>query len=463
MITVTGSGGNGGYSYSLDGILYQSGNTFSVTAGNYTVYLKDANGCIKTATAVVNQPPVVTLNATATNASCNGGADGVITANAGGGVLPYTYSIDGINFQNGNTFNVLPGNFTVTVKDGNNCSKTFNVTVGLTSNILVSTRTDTAICESKSVQLTTNSNATSFLWSPATALNDPTLKSPVASPVTTTQYIVTATLGNCSKNDTILITVNQAPVPDAGLGTTICFGKNYTLNGTGGVQFLWSPASSLSNPNIASPVATPVSTTTYSLSVTDALGCSSLVIDTVTVAITPPIIVSAGPDTTIVTGQPYQLNTFITNPTMALNMYNYLWSPAFGLSNGNISNPVAIISTQQLYSVEVTTPEGCKGNASVLLKVFLGPDIYVPTGFTPNGDGKNDILKITVVGIRQFDFFRIYNRFGQMVFETKDPAVGWEGRFRFANQPTGAYIFNVQGITDKGMLIRKKGTIILAR
>jgi gliding motility-associated-like protein len=455
IITLTASGGTTPYQYSINGATYQTGNTFSVPAGTYTLYCKDANGCIKTANTTVIEPTLLTLSGTTSNASCNGGADGILTLTAGGGVAPYTYSLDGINYQNSNIFNVLQGNYTVTVKDVNSCTKTWSGTVGLTSNILLSTRQDTTLCQSKSVVLTTVSNATNFSWSPGISLNDSILKNPMATPPVTTQYIVTATLGSCFIKDTVIVTVNPAPIPDAGPGTTICFGQTYQLQGGGGVQYTWTPASTLSNATIPNPVATPTANTIYALQVVDANGCTSLTPDTVLVVVTPPIQASAGPDTTIVMGQPYQLNA--TGGSL------YLWSPAFGLSNSTIANPIATIFGEQIYNVEVSTPQGCKGNASVRLKVYAGPEIYVPTGFTPNGDGNNDVFRVITVGIKQFDYLRIFNRWGQLVFETKTARNGWSGLFKASEQPGGTYIYNVQGTTDAGRVINKKGTFILIR
>jgi gliding motility-associated-like protein len=133
------------------------------------------------------------------------------------------------------------------------------------------------------------------------------------------------------------------------------------------------------------------------------------------------------------------------------------------LNNPNIVNPQATIFADQLYNVEITTPEGCKGNALVRLKTYKGPEIYVPTGFTPNGDGHNDVFYVVPVGIKFFDYLRIYNRWGQLVFETNLATNGWEGRFKAQEQPVGTYIYTVQGRTEKGRVIFKKGSLLLIR
>ena len=99
----------------------------------------------------------------------------------------------------------------------------------------------------------------------------------------------------------------------------------------------------------------------------------------------------------------------------------------------------------------------------VLIKVYKGPEIYIPSAFTPNNDGRNDILHAIPVGIREFRFLRIYNRWGQVVFTTTDPAKGWDGRLNGVEQPTGVYIWVAEGIDTKDQLVTRKGTITIIR
>ncbi|MBY5960287.1 hypothetical protein KUV50_19215, partial [Membranicola marinus] len=135
-ITVTAGGGTPGYTYSIDGGQnYQASNEFTgLMPGNYTITIKDANGCTKTCDEVtIGQPDALTCSTTPTDASCHGGSDGKITVTAGGGTSGYTYSIDGgQNYQASNEFTELTaGNYTITIKDANGCTKICDeVTVG---------------------------------------------------------------------------------------------------------------------------------------------------------------------------------------------------------------------------------------------------------------------------------------------------------------------------------------------
>lgn len=457
-ITVTGSGGTSPYQYSLDGIVYQSSNTFNRPAGIYTVYIKDNNGCLKSQSTTITQPTALTATTTITDASCNGGADGQIIVNASGGTAPFGYTASIPPLQNSNTLNVLPGIYNVTVVDANSCVLALqNIIVGLKNNLTIIPTPDETICEGNSVQLDVNTNANQFSWSPASGLSNGNIKNPLASPATTTEYIVTATYGLCSTKDTLIVNVNPAPIADAGPDGDICFGQNYTLQGSGGSQFSWTPSTSLSSTNISNPVSTPQQTITYNLSVTDDNSCTSLIQDQVIVKVTPPIIVKTFPsDTVVFAGDKFQLLA-----TSAAT--DYTWSPPVGLSDPFVNNPFLNVTSDITFNVSAITSAGCRGEGSVVIKVFKGPEIYVPTGFTPNGDGRNDKLKPFTVGIVNLTYFRVYNRWGQLLFSTVRLDEGWDGKVKGVEQQTGTYIWMVQGITVDGKKITKKGTVTLIR
>lgn len=457
ILSIAASGGVAPYTYSLDGVSYQGSNVFSLPAGIYTVYIKDVNGCVKTQSATITQPTALTATTITADATCNGGADGQITVNAIGGVSPYGYSSTG-PVQSSNIFNVVPGIYNITVVDANACVTLVpNVVVGLNNNLSITPTPDKTICEGSSVQLNVNTNATQFSWTPASSLNNGNIRNPVASPTVTTEYVVTATYGQCSGKDTIVVNVNPAPIPDAGPDGDICFGQDYRLQGSGGAQFTWSPSTSLSSTTISNPLSTPQQTISYNLSVIDANGCPSLMQDQVMVKVTPPIIVKTFPsDTVVFAGDKFQLSA-----TSAAT--DYSWSPPVGLSDPFVQNPILTVTTDISFNVIATTSAGCRGEATVSIKVFKGPEIYMPTGFTPNGDGRNDRFKPFTVGIVNINYFRVYNRWGQLIFSTNKLNEGWDGKVNGVDQPMGTFVWMVQGATADGKLITKKGTVTLIR
>ncbi len=462
IITVNASGGTAPYQYSIDGgANWQTSNTFTVAAGGYTILIRDNNLCTVSQNANVTEPPALTASVTTTNATCNGGPDGTITVTANGGNSSYQYSLDNSNFQSSNVFNVVAGTYTAYVRDNLNCSFTLpNIVVGLTDNLTYSTPVSPLICEGTSTQLQVVSNAIQYAWSPATGLSNTNIANPVANPTITTTYTVTLTLGNCSVNIPYTVNVNPAPVPNAGPDGFICYGQNYQLQGSGGVQYNWSPSNFLSSSTVSNPVATPDNTVTYSLSVIDANGCQSLVNDNITVDVTPPITVTTFPADTIVhEGAQFQIRA-VSIAT------NYSWTPSVGLSNPFIADPVVTAGSAGdviIYQVEASTIAGCRGDAVVRVQVYKGPDIYMPTAFTPNNDGRNDIFRPFTVGVKQINFFRIFNRSGQEMFSTKNLGAGWDGKLGGVEQPSGVYVWMVQGVTEDGKVLTKKGTVALIR
>jgi gliding motility-associated-like protein len=164
---------------------------------------------------------------------------------------------------------------------------------------------------------------------------------------------------------------------------------------------------------------------------------------------------NAGMDVIAAPNQPVQLN--------ASGGISYEWTPTTGLSNANIPNPVATNATDITYYLRAFTPEGCESFDTLQVKIYKGPDIYVPTGFTPNGDGTNDIFRIRAVGITGFEYLSVFNRYGEEVFRTSDPNRGWDGRVKGKEQHTGSFVWIVSARDYLGNKIFKKGTVLLIR
>lgn len=466
IITVSSGGGVTPYEYSIDGgANWQTSNVFNVAAGTHTITIRDANNCTTTQTLTVTEPPV--LSATSANgpASCDGGDDGVIDVSATGGNPGYEYSIDGgTTWQTSTIFNVGPGNYTINVRDNLGCTTSFTTTVLLGSNFTMTPQTDPTICEGTSTQLQLVSNATQYSWTPSIGLSDTTIYNPVANPTVTTQYFVTATLGRCSGIDTVIVNVNAAPIPNAGPDGFICFGQNYQLQGSGGTVYQWTPDTYLSSISIANPVSTPTKDITYTLSIlSDVNGCASLTTDQVYIDVTPPIKVKTFPfDTIGYSGDQFQLLAVPSDT----DVVNYTWTPSTGLSDPRIANPIVTLGANGdviQYRVITSTIAGCRGEGYVTVRVYKGPDIYVPTGFTPNSDGRNDRFLPIPVGIKSLNYFRVFNRWGQMVFSTNRLHDGWDGKISGTDQPSGVYVWMIEAVTNDNRVVTKKGTVTLVR
>jgi len=255
--------------------------------------------------------------------------------------------------------------------------------------------------------------------------------------------------------------VNPAPTPNAGEDTTTCYRQSVQLSGSGGTSYHWSPATGLNNPGISNPIVeSPGQTVTYHLSVSDANACSSLQPAAVTIHVTPPAQLSAGDDTSVLTGQPIQLDAMDINQS---GFTSYSWAPATGLNNAQIADPIATLNTSTTYTISASTAAGCEATATLTVKVYSTVGLFVPGAFTPNGDGRNDILKVIPFGIRELQYFSVFNRWGQRIFYSTNAGLGWDGTLNGQPQPTGTYVWTAAGIDLDGRFVERKGSTILIR
>jgi gliding motility-associated-like protein len=163
----------------------------------------------------------------------------------------------------------------------------------------------------------------------------------------------------------------------------------------------------------------------------------------------------AGNDTIAVRNQPIQLNA--SGGTV------YVWSPPDFLSNAGIANPIASLIHDQTYYVVVKNPDGCEAKDTIHIKVFDRLDVYVPSGFTPNGDGKNDVLHVIAPGLKELRSLQIFNRWGQLVFETKNPTQGWDGRVNGQLPSTQVFAWVMSGVDYLGNAVERRGLVTLIR
>lgn len=164
---------------------------------------------------------------------------------------------------------------------------------------------------------------------------------------------------------------------------------------------------------------------------------------------------NAGNDTLVVMNTPFQLE--------GSGGSSYSWSPVTGLNDPFISNPVGKLSDDLTYLLTVKTPEGCVDTASVKVTVFKGSAVYVPTAFTPNNDGLNDILKPYYVQIKSLSYFTIFNRWGQKVFSTNDLNKGWDGFSKSNEIIAGSYVWVLKAVDAIGKIYNLKGSFVLIK
>ncbi|MEI8074080.1 MAG: gliding motility-associated C-terminal domain-containing protein [Bacteroidota bacterium] len=255
--------------------------------------------------------------------------------------------------------------------------------------------------------------------------------------------------------------------------TTICFGTIAQLTALiqTGTNYQWLNPSSIYNggsgivsgtPFLIQARTAPSKKTDYIIRIFNA-GCPNYLYDTIHINVSSPLSINAGRDTTVLIDQPLQLKAFPSDGRQA----TYLWTPSTGLSSTIIDNPIATLDGSLdfiKYTVAIIDSLGCSATDNLLVTLNRnGPEIFMPTGFTPNADGKNDLLKPTVKGITQQFYFSVYNRWGQQVFFTNEIGRGWDGTWNGTMQPSGAYVFVTEGADYLGHKISRKGTAVLIR
>ena len=432
------------------------------TPGTKTVTLTVTNskGCINTVSIPVDvlDKPLITL-AFRDTLICRNDA---LQLNASGiGAFNWTPLVNIVNANTG-TPTVTPLStiwYYVNLVD-NGCVNRDSVHVRVVNSVTLKAINDTTICQGDAIQLNAASDGLVFSWTPVINLNNPNIINPIAITNSTTIYNVVASIGSCSATDQVVVTTVPYPIANAGPNQTICYNTDAQLSGShDGISFSWSPVSYLNNPNILNPISSPPRTTIYILTSLDNKGCPKPGRDTVVITVNPKVRAFAGRDTTVVVGQPLQFN--------GTGGVGYLWSPATGLSSTTIYNPIGVYDASIdniKYKLIVTDAAGCADSAYITVKVFkTNPYIFVPTAFTPNNDGKNDVIRPIAVGILKINYFSVYNRWGELVFTTTENRKGWDGRIAGRVQNSGVFVWMVSAIDYLGRPIFLKGTVALIR
>jgi gliding motility-associated-like protein len=427
---------------------------------NVTLIVSTSKGCTDTVTQVLNvlDKPLINMGFRDT-LICQ--YDTLPLRASGSGNFSWTPLVNIIN-SNTPTPNVFPMNTTwyYVNLENNGCVNRDSVRVRVTPGVLIIPMSDTTICQGDTIQLRINSNGLRHSWTPSGNLNDASLMSPLAVTNTTTTYQVTGVVGSCSSTKQIKVTPIPYPIARLSPDTTICFNTPAFIRGSSnGQRFVWQPSSYLSNPLSLNPTARPPATQRYILSVFDTQGCPKPGIDTVVVTVRPEVIAFAGRDTTVVVGQPLQLN--------ASGGLYYNWSPATGLSSTTLANPIALYRSpvaQIRYRMIASDSMRCPDTAYLSVRVFqTAPSVFVPTGFTPNADGLNDVIKPILAGIKKLNYFRIFNRWGQLVYETQQEGQGWDGRINGQLQGTHVFVWTVSAVDYLDQPYFAKGTLTLVR
>ena len=269
----------------------------------------------------------------------------------------------------------------------------------------------------------------------------------------------TITANGCVATSRQPITILNKPTAAFTI-TESCLGKPLTIvnNSTGNdLTYSWTTSDAKNFlGNTPSIVFNTIGNYSVQLQVSNSLGCSSSSSKNFTIV---KVQITASNDTAIVINQPLQLNASGAN--------SYSWLPTSVLTNANSPRPIFRVNSPGVFPLLVkgTTSQGCLGTDTVMVTVYKTPiGLLLPNAFSPNGDGRNDVLNLNCAGLQLLTYFNIVNRYGQTIFEQRNcRSLGWDGTYKGTKQNPGTYVYYWEGIDFTGKKVNGKGTVVLVR
>jgi gliding motility-associated-like protein len=489
----------------------------------YKVIVSSTEGCKDSAFTTITTKAKPVLSISPSTTVCKGDSAQLLVS----GAVSYQWlPSSGLNnaaAPDPKTAPAITTNYTVLATGTNGCIDSAKTIVNVNPLPTITLSPDGSVCKGDSVQLIA-SGGVNYQWSPSASLNNPSIANPKASPTAAITYkVIVNNVFNCKDSAFVTIAVKAKPVVKVTAGSTICKGDSIQLVATGGGTYQWKPSTGLSNALVSNPIASPQTSTNYSVVVTNAEGCQDSL--QTSVSINPKPKPNLGKDTLLCTAENLMLNAFLPTadsyswstgeitPSITVNKPG-IYSVSVKLNNcksptadtiliGSLPLPSVqvgkdtvicnasvlrvdaqgnyiesylwntgsrdsfiLVNTAGLYKI---TAENKCGNVSdsILVKVEVcSRELYFPSAFTPNHDGRNDVFKAAFLqGTQVYDYeLRVYNRWGEEVFTTNDIKKGWDGRVHGKDQETDVFVWYAKfRKTPGGQVELKKGTVTLIR
>lgn len=455
------SGGTSPYTYNINGGAFTPSGIFSaLKAGTYTMVIKDQNGCTKTESLTISEPAAIKITSLpVVLPSCYGSADGSITVNASGGVMPYSYSLNSVSYNVSNISGLGAGTYAVRVIDLNGCTKDTTIYLSQPSKVILRYIAVNPICQTLSngsISASGSGGTSPYKFSFDGGKYDSiSLFKPLAAGIHTLSIQDSK---GCTVDASVSLKDSLTIRADFTINNTSCFGiadGSFTVEPAGGV----SPYKiAIGNGSYRDSIRyRGYSAGNYPIHIKDSIGC----IGDTTIRVEQPDKLSLTPE--ISYNNCYGLDTVgkvKMNVTGGTPPYSYTWSNDT-LAHNNIIAGLA----NGVYKVRVTDAHSCKDSlvSEVTYNDCCLP--YIPNAFTPNGDGKNDDFRVLVKGDMKLITFIVYNRFGQCVFTTNEFGKGWDGNFNGSPQDLGTYFYYLKAICGNSgeHTVILKGDVTLIR
>jgi len=438
--------------YSVDGINYQTNNVFSnLCANNYTIYVEDANGCSATSPVVVSSPPPVTIQPLNNSTICIGGSV-QLQAICNGGAGSFTYLWD--NGATTQTINVSPTTnqaYCVTGTDINGCvSNNECATITVNPPLSVQISNDETICNGQSANISatgTGGDGGPYTYTWDQGLNPG--QNHTVSPTSSTLYTVILTDGCGTPADTASVNIIVSPMPNISFSGNILTGCNpldvtFTeSNVPAGSQCIWSfgDGGSINNSGPVDYTFTTQGCWDVTLDITTIDGCLGTHTESQYICVydNPIADFIFGPQPTTI------INSTIDFTNTSTGGINYLWDMD-GLQQFNTVDPSYTFEDTGTFNVQLIAigDGGCID--TITYPVIIGPDllVFVPNAITINGDGINDEFLPSIMGHEEASYqLYIFDRWGNVVFESQHPTVGWDGRMNNEFVKTGVYVWKI--------------------
>lgn len=439
----------------------------NVPASQYFVTVTDANGCSQETSVTLIAPNAINISAVPTDIQCSGDKNGMIDITATGGTGSFNFA-----WSNGTTNEDLTGVgagfYTVTVTDGNGCTKLSSSGVNAVDPLIVSTKSSAVNCFGESngtasVTISGGKPGYNVLWSNNAVSNT------LAGLSAGVYYVTVTDQKNCALIDTAIVTGPS----DSLYATYIVDSVRCADSDNGKIEFFpkgGNPPYSFSTDGIKyyqSTILIGLKAGTYYPIMTDKKGCK-LALDSIIVPGPEPILVDLGPDFVLEYGKDTFLNAVITGGVAPLD-YSWSLNDSLYLDCLPCLDPtVSGLDFAHLFSFKVTDANGCMSSDKILIQVKKTRLVWVPTAFSPNGDPNNPLVHVVGKSGTKVLVFRIYDRWGEKVhearnFEINDVIGGWDGNFR--NQPanSGVYVYYLEVLYPDGEFELLKGEITLIR
>ena len=447
---------------------------YSSTGSYYpSLLVTTAHGCTgsfsSSVPVTVVTSPAVSIVTTGNGCSPLTAVFNAVTSTPGASLMKWKW-----NFGNGDTSALqnpaaqtytIPGDYTVTLTGtaGEGCNAVAQTIVTVYDSPVTDISGAAAICKGATVTLQA-SGAQKYKWWSSQVISCDTCAAIAVQPPANAQYILTGlTAYGCSSSDTMNIEVHQPFQLQYSRLFNICRGQNTALNVSGADSYKWSPSYGLSNINAARPEAKPDSSTEYTVTGSDRYGCFT---DSgkVQVNVYGYPTVKAGEDKTVMLGTPVLLEA-----VYSADVNEVRWSPNENFTRYDSNSVLVKPTINTEYTVKVRNIAGCSASDKVSVFVLCNQkNVFVPNLFSPNNDGVNDVFFPRGTGLLKIQTLRIFNRWGETVFEKKgfnanDPSSGWDGTYKGTRLTSDVFVYTLDLVCENNAVMSLRGNISLVQ